>query len=466
MGTYYRWEKHSVKVKSSTTYVAGLEYGHLEAENAYETTYKTGARDVVDEQGNFVATGTASAGSPFFNLPQGFYLCTRYSVSDDRDQYNYPTTTYRLVSANDAAATAKYLLEISSSGGMSIVGVVASPHILYATATRSKGDFVEYVYSADSGAYPSDGESGGYWYSARTTVSSPGTPSSISYPTSIKGGSSVKISWGKATATVGTIAEYEVSRSINGGSYTVIYTGTSTSTNNTVAKGTTSVQYRVRAKDSNGQYGSYKTGTKVTVTNNTAPTISGVDGDLGSFSAASPSVDYTVNDADGNAVTVTVKLDDATYKTHTPVLGESNTFTFTSEEWLKILNGSHTLAITANDGSGGTAARQYTFTKSVTSLSFTLAQPLDADDMITKALESLTATIPSGAALKVEVCNNGYDASPTWQDVTARVLAGQKIFIENTTKTAANWGYNVRVTVERNGAAGDCFVAGMAGFFE
>ena len=99
-------------------------------------------------------------------------------------------------------------------------------------------------------------------------------------------------------------------------------------------------------------------------------------------------------------------------------------------------------------------------------MSFTLAEPLPADDVITKAIESIIGELPTGATVKIEVCNNGYDDSPTWQDVTQRVLAGEKFQLTNATKTAENWGYNVRVTVSRGSATGDIYINSMGGFFE
>ena len=66
----------------------------------------------------------------------------------------------------------------------------------------------------------------------------------------------------------------------------------------------------------------------------------------------------------------------------------------------------------------------------------------------------------------MEVCNNAFDEAPTWQDVTQAVTSGSKFFLSNTTKTAENWGFNLRIKVNRNGAAGDCYVVSAGGNFE
>ena len=202
-----------------------------------------------------------------------------------------------------------------------------------------------------------------------------------------------------------------------------------------------------------------------TLIHNVPPVISGSDGDLGTFSTSAPSVPYTVTDEDGDYVSVTIKLDGVTVKTHAVTLGESNTWQLTGVDWLKVLNGLHTVTIIADDGYVQ-SERTYTFTKSVTSMSFTLTEPLPADAMITKAIESIIGSIPATATTKIEVCNNGYDDSPTWENVTPKVLAGEKFQLTNTTKTAENWGYNVRVTVSRGDATGDIYINSMGGFFE
>ena len=112
------------------------------------------------------------------------------------------------------------------------------------------------------------------------------------------------------------------------------------------------------------------------------------------------------------------------------------------------------------------ATRTYTFTKNETEIELTLATPLTADDMVTKGIMSVVRQIPAGAKFTVEVCNNGNDASPTWEDVTQNVVSGSKFFLSNTTKTASAWGYNFRIKVKRGTATGDCFITSAGGNFE
>lgn len=100
----------------------------------------------------------------------------------------------------------------------------------------------------------------------------PTTPSSISVPEKISGGSTITISWGASTDPDGNLEGYIVERSDNGGSsWSQIYQGNATSTQNSVAYGTQSVMYRVKAYDSNGEQSGYRTSSQVEVINNTAP---------------------------------------------------------------------------------------------------------------------------------------------------------------------------------------------------
>ena len=95
---------------------------------------------------------------------------------------------------------------------------------------------------------------------------------------------------------------------------------------------------------------------------NSAPTISGVDTNLGDKNLAF-AYEYTVNDADGDALTVKEELNDQELRTiNNAPRGEKLSISITAEQLYKLgLNTVNTLKITVTDGKGGTAYRRLTF---------------------------------------------------------------------------------------------------------
>lgn len=293
----------------------------------------------------------------------------------------------------------------------------------------------------------------------------PTAPSSISVPSEVIGGENLVISWGQSTDPDGNLTGYKLERKHNGGTWTQVYSGSSRSYTDSITYGWESVQYRVKAYDAAGAESAYATSPSRTVTNNRPPVISGSDTDLGSFAATPPSYEYTVTDADGHQVTVVEKLDGTQIKSYTATLGQTNTLTIGSEAWLKLLNGDHTLTITATDAKQETAVRSLTFDKAVSSVEFVQTVAMAADDMPTKALVNIQGAFPSGSTLSVWICNNGNDASPTWEDITQKALNSQKHFFTNKTKTAASWGVKIKVKLLRGSAVGSCYVQSVGGNF-
>ena len=95
---------------------------------------------------------------------------------------------------------------------------------------------------------------------------------------------------------------------------------------------------------------------------NSAPTISGVDANLGDKNLAF-AYEYTVDDADGDALTVKEELNDTELRTiNNAPRGEKLTISITSAQLYALgLNTVNTLKITVTDGKGGTAYRRLTF---------------------------------------------------------------------------------------------------------
>lgn len=292
----------------------------------------------------------------------------------------------------------------------------------------------------------------------------PYTPSILNVPTTVYGGKVNTISWGGVDDPDGDTVTYQLECSVNGGGYTQIYNGTALSYAHLVAFGTQNITYRVKAVDTMGASSGYTTSATVGVTNNYAPVISGVDANLGVKSAGFTGI-YSVTDANGNAVTVTESIDGVQIRSLVATLGATITYGITDTTWLALPNGSHTFTIRATDGID-TSVRTYVFTKLVDSFTIQNTNPLQSTNMPTRIMMVVTRNIPSAATFKVEVCNNGYDATPTWEDATDSVRSGLAHVFTNTSKTASNWGIKYRITVNRNGAAGACYISAIGGNYE
>lgn len=175
---------------------------------------------------------------------------------------------------------------------------------------------------------------------------------------------------------------------------------------------------------------------------------------------------YTVADADGDAVTVKEYLDNVLQRTYTATLNQAVNFqAVTAANFQKVLNGTHTLRVVANDGKEDSAAYTVTFTKKVTKATVTLATALSADDAITVMIMNIVGSLPSDAALEVLVTNNANDTSPVWEDATADVKAGTNHVFTN--QTAANgFAFNFKLSVERGSSDTGGYISNIGGAFE
>lgn len=293
--------------------------------------------------------------------------------------------------------------------------------------------------------------------------SAPPAPSTLNVST-VYGGKSTTITWGSVTDPDGEAVTYQLEQSIDGGAYTTLYTGSNLSYTTIVPFGTTSVQFRVKAISKANVSSEYKTSSSIPVISNNAPVISGSDSSLG-IKIDGFTQTYSVTDADTNVVTITEAIDGIKIRSYVATLGETNTFNITGNTWLALSNGIHTMTITATDGLDN-VVRTYTFTKVVTSFTVQKTTAIEASVMPTRIKVNVMKTIPVEATFKVEVCNNGFDTSPTWEDATSVVLSELTYEFKNTTKTAGKWGVNIRVTVNRNNGSGACYITSIGGNWE
>ena len=318
-------------------------------------------------------------------------------------------------------------------------------------------------------AYDAEGLYSTYRNSAQVSVfnnAAPDAPSSITVPAEVLGGGSLMVTWSAASDPDDNLTGYELERQVDGGEWTQVYKGPETSYTDAITRGWASVNYRVRSYDAYDATSAYTTGTSQPVNNNRAPAVScetesGTD--LGTKGAGF-SIEYSVSDEDGDNLTVTEAVDGVELRTFTATPGQSNTIDLDGDTFFKLLNGPHTVTITASDGHVETV-HKLTFTKEVTAAAITLAEPFEADDKITICVLSVAGDIPADAEYKVEVTNNGLDDAPVWEDCTMEVKnGGNHIF----TNEAAEKGFafNFRVSVERGPSGQGGYISSVQGGFQ
>lgn len=206
---------------------------------------------------------------------------------------------------------------------------------------------------------------------------------------------------------------------------------------------------------------------KFRVIHNRAPSISDENRELGSISTI-PSITYTVSDPEQNSFTITEKINGNTIRTFSGVANQQETIIIPASQWLRLEPGvPHTLTITAADDSGLSSNRVFTFTRVVNQILFEgLETPMETDIAAERILLTPDWTIPLGAEVRVEACNNGFDAEPTWEDCTIPAKMGRGFAFLNTVKTAEKWGVNFRVRIAKGTSTSEASFSGIGGAYD
>lgn len=201
------------------------------------------------------------------------------------------------------------------------------------------------------------------------------------------------------------------------------------------------------------------------VRNNLAPVISGNDRDLGEIEVLD--IPYSVSDLEGDKIRINLYLDGKAYgEQFTAVDNKEYRATIKDFDFIKLKPGKHVLKIVATDTNLLKSERVITFTRVVKRLVMKLKTAIETDVAAKKILITPGWKVATGAIAKVEVCNNGFDTSPTWEDATSVVEAKKSFNFQNTSKKATKWGIDVRLTIERGSATTESYITGIAGAFE
>ena len=202
------------------------------------------------------------------------------------------------------------------------------------------------------------------------------------------------------------------------------------------------------------------------VKTNSAPFITYTgQADLGQLTTK-PSITYSVKDNEGDAITVTEKLNGEVINQFSATTNTNYTVGITDTFWLTCGSNTNTVEIIASDALGGSSSKTITFSRKITKLQIVMKNAIETDAKATKILVSPQCTTTGGVG-KVEVCNNGFDSDPTWEDATTMVVLNRPHLFTNTSKTASKWGIKIRITVTKNqGYDGEVAIFGFGGAYE
>ena len=187
--------------------------------------------------------------------------------------------------------------------------------------------------------------------------------------------------------------------------------------------------------------------------------------DLGEMTEK-PAIIYQVNDGEGDKITVTEKLNGATINTFTASQNTDYTVGLTDLFWLTCGSDTNTIEIIAEDAQGGNSSKLITFCRQINKVQIATKNAILTDIAATKILVS-PQWDTTGCTGTVEVCNNGFDKNPTWENATTMVALNRPYVFNNVTKTADNWGIKVRLTLVKNdGYEGAVAIYGFGGAYE
>lgn len=439
------------------------------------TTTQTVARNTVTDGGSyetvtskmFLPSTTEVGLANENNIAEGTLLAL---FSNDASRVAYPTAQCVSNSeyTNSNFSTSKgwywWLRTPYSSNASGVRNVNADGSLHYTNACRGNNG-VRPLCNLKSSILVSDSPNSDGNYTVIYN-SAPSAPPSITAPATCYSGQNINISCAAATDPDGDALTYCFERSYNSGAWTQVQASASRTFTEAVSTAWNTLKYRVRAKDSYGNYSAYTTSGDIAVIHNQPPVISGSNADLGT-KRGDFTYQYSVTDPDGDTVNVVEKIDGKTIETKNAItLGATQTLSVSGNTFTALTNAQHTITITATDSAGNSAVRTLTFTKSIAGFVITLSTPLEANSQPTRANIKVTRDIPAGGTFKVEATNNPFDASPVWEDCTNAVVQGVAHVFTNKINTAAQYGMNIRVTVQRGDALTACWVSGIGGNFE
>lgn len=200
--------------------------------------------------------------------------------------------------------------------------------------------------------------------------------------------------------------------------------------------------------------------------NNLAPVISGNDKDMGVINDKFEYV-FSISDVEKDTIYYSTYLDNKLLSKQVEAVdGKKYATVIEGMDMIKLEPGKHTFKIVAVDAQGSKSERIITFSRDVQTLIMMLKEPFATDVQSKKVLVAPGWDVAKGAECRVEVCNNGFDTNPTWEDATAMTELNKAYVFQNNRKTAEKWGVNIRLMIERKAAKTNSYITGIGGAFE
>jgi hypothetical protein len=252
--------------------------------------------------------------------------------------------------------------------------------------------------------------------------------------------------------------------------YELIYEGTASAVGYGIPSDATIEGFQIRlSSTSDDSCRTYLFGEDVAVT----PIISGRDEDLGVFSDTFTPYEFSVSKnvedtSDWTAAEVQAYLDTKEIQRFNLEVGVVKSLSLSRKDWIRALNGSHRLRLYAKRIISGVPEAPFdirilTFEKQKNNALVSLSNPAVSEGMPKQIELAINGAFPDGSTLTVQTCNNGYDESPAWEDMTGDFEAGQPHQFTNVEKTADSWGVNIKLALERGSAVGNCYIDSIIG---
>lgn len=311
-----------------------------------------------------------------------------------------------------------------------------------------KGSKIDTVTSSNRNAYPSDGESGSYWYVyegiANQTPTISGKDEDLGgYKAPFKRVFSVDDPDNNETLNVTVKLNSATIRTINnatkGESYEIDID--KTKFDDLELNETNTIEITVT--DTNGASAIRRyTFKKV----NSNPLVTVTNSNLGEQNKPF-NFSFKANDPDGDDITVKVYVDDVQVQDLGKVTPDQvKTVGIGKLDYAKLKNGEHRIKIEATDSFGAKGTGYITFTKKIDYCWYRLTKEVDAQP--SAVVVNPLAELAKGAKLTVKVSLNAKDTNPTWEVVPDDFI-GQKYNFKTKTKTADKWCIGVDIRIDR-----------------